>query len=243
MTSPEGSVAAPKSGGLFEDLIEVLYAPSTVFDRARNKGAFMYALVTALAIGALIFATKNLVAPWFGAQADLAIAQAAAKGTPMPDQMANATRASLPWIFVATIALNSLIGPYINALFLLAGAKFAGARINYAQAAIISVLAGVPRVLGSVLMPIQALVLDGEKARSMSDFALGPARFVDPTSMSPAVLAMLSNVDLTRAWQLILFAIGVSVIGRVSKGAGFIAGGVVLLLNFICQTLPAAFAG
>lgn len=243
MTSPEGSVAPSKSGGLFEDLIEVLYAPSTVFERARNKGAFMYALVTALAIGALIFATKNLVAPWFDAQADLAIAQAAAKGSPMPDQMANATRSSLPWIFVATIALNSLIGPYINALFLLAGAKFAGAKINYAQAAIISVLAGVPRVLGSVLMPIQAMVLDGEKARGMTDFALGPARFVDPTSMSPAVLAMLSNVDLTRAWQLVLFAIGVSVVGRVSKGAGFIAGGVVLLLNFICQTLPAAFAG
>lgn len=243
MTSPEGSVAAPKSGGLFEDLIEVLYAPSTVFDRARNKGAFMYALVTALAVGALMFATKNLLAPWFEAQGDLAIAQAAAKGTPMPDAAVSAMRGFVSWGFIGTVTLAALIGPYINALFLLIGAKFAGARLNYAQAAIIAVLAGVPRLLGFPLMSAQALVLDGEKARSMSDFALGPARFFDPTSMSPAVLAMLSNVDLTRAWQLILFAIGVSVIGRVSKGAGFIAGGVVLVLNFICQTLPAAFAG
>ena len=50
MTSPEGSLAAPKKSGLFEDLIEVLYAPSKVFDRTRAVKAGKYVVVTALAV-------------------------------------------------------------------------------------------------------------------------------------------------------------------------------------------------
>lgn len=58
MTSSEGS---QQPGGLFENLIEVLFSPSKVFDRTRNSKAFMYALVTAVVVGVVLFATKNLL--------------------------------------------------------------------------------------------------------------------------------------------------------------------------------------
>ena len=83
MTSQEGSIAAPKQGGLFEDLIEVLYAPSKVFDRARNSPAFKYAIVTAIICLVVAVATKNLLMPWLDAQAELSIKMAAAKGKPL----------------------------------------------------------------------------------------------------------------------------------------------------------------
>lgn len=233
-------MSAPKQGGLFEDLIEVLYAPSTVFDRSRSKSAFMYALVTAVLVAVILVATKNLLDPWFVAQADLAIAQAAKKGTPTP--AAGAMPAIVSWSFIVIATLTVLLGPYINALFLLWGTKLAGAKLTFGEAAIISVLAGMPRVLSFPVMSAQTVVLDGEKARGISDLSLSAARFFDPATMPPAVMALLGNVDMTRVWQVALLAIGVSVVARVSRGAGLIAALVVLALNFIIQTLPAALA-
>lgn len=239
MTSSEGS---QQPGGLFENLIEVLFSPSKVFDRTRNSKAFMYALVTAVVVGVVLFATKNLLQPWFDAQADTSMAQAAAKGTPMPEQAAGAMRSFMAWGFLGTAVTAALVGPYINALFLLLGGKLASARLTYAQSAMIAVLGGVPRLLSYLLMSAQTVLLDSANAKGLTDLALGPARFVDPVTTSPAVVAMLSSVDVTRVWQVILTAIGVSVVARVSAGAGFVAALIMVCIGMILQLIPAAFA-
>ncbi len=239
MTSSEGS---QQPGGLFENLIEVLFSPSKVFDRTRNSKAFMYALVTAIIVGVVLFATKNLLQPWFEAQADTSMAQAAAKGTPIPEQAASTMRSFMAWGFLGTAVAAALIGPYINALFLLFGGKLASARLTYAQAAMIAVLGGVPRLLSYLLMSAQTVLLDSANAKGLTDLALGPARFVDPVTTSPAVVAMLSSVDVTRVWQVILTAIGVSVVARVSAGAGFVAALIMVCVGMILQLIPAAFA-
>jgi hypothetical protein len=239
VTSSEGS---QQPGGLFENLIEVLFSPSKVFDRTRNSKAFMYALVTALVVGVVLFLTKNLLQPWFEAQADVAIAQAAAKGTPMPDQAVGAMRGFMMWGFLGTAVVAALVGPYINALFLMMGGKLASARLTYGQAAMIAVLGGVPRLLSYLLMSAQTVLLDSGNAKGLTDLALGPARFVDPVTTSPAVVAMLSSVDVTRVWQVILTAIGVSVVARVSAGAGFVAALIMVCIGMILQLIPTAFA-
>ncbi|MBL0173105.1 MAG: hypothetical protein IPP90_20930 [Gemmatimonadaceae bacterium] len=93
-TSPEGSLAAPKQGGMFEDPIEVLMRRRRCFDRTRAIKAGKYALVTAIVAAIVVVATKNLLQPWFDAQADLTIKMAAAKGRPMPEAMTSGIRAS-----------------------------------------------------------------------------------------------------------------------------------------------------
>ncbi len=240
MTSPEGSLAAPKQGGLFEDLIEVLYAPSKVFDRTRAVKAGKYALVTALIVAVVVIATKNLLQPWFDAQGDLALKMAAAKGTPIPEGMASGIRSTTAWGIVAGAPVITLVGPYINALFLLLGAKLMKAPLNYSQAATVAVLAGVPRLLSWVLMPIQALVLDGASARSVMDLSLSPARFVDPAKMPPAVLALLGNLDIFHLWQLALTAIGVAIVARVSTGTGAVVALIMFGIGAILQLAPSA---
>lgn len=242
MTNPEVSLPAQKAGGLFENLIEVLFAPAKVFDRTRASTAGKYVMVTAVLAVVVVFATKNLLQPWFDAQADLTMAQAAAKGTPMPEGAASATRAFLGWVFLGTAALATLIGPYLNALFLRFGAKIGGASLSFAQAAMIAVLAGVPRLLNYLAMPAQTLVLDPQSARGISDLSLGAARFVDPSTTSTAMIALLSIADITRVWQLLLAAIGVSVVARVSMSAGLVAGGIMVAIGLIFQLLPAALA-
>lgn len=243
MTSPEGSMAAPKQGGLFEDLIEVLYAPSKVFDRSRAASAFKYAAVLFVLVLVLMIATKNLLTPWFDAQTELTIKLAAAKGKPIPDNAAASMRSFTPWSIVVGGALTMLIGPYLNAIWLLIGAKIAKAPLTYSQAALVAVLAGVPRLLGWLAMPIQAILSDGANARSLSDLSLGPARFVDPNTMPPAVLAALGNLDVFRLWHMALIVIGVSVVSRVSKGTAAVAMIILFAISLALQLIPSALFG
>ena len=243
MTSPEGTIAAPKQGGVFEDLIEVLFAPTKVFDRSRAAKAIMYVLITAVIVAVIVFATKNLIMPWLDAQADLTLKIAAAKGKPIPDAAVSSIRTTTSYSILIGAPLIMLIGPYINALFLVIGAKLMKAPISFAQAALIATLGGVPRILGWLALPVQALLLNSSSAKGLADFSLGPARFLDPATTSPAVLALLSNLDIFRLWQIALIAIGVSVVGRVSKSTGVLVAIVMAGIAAILQLIPSAFFG
>ena len=240
MTSPDGTVSAPKQGGLFEDLIEVLFAPAKVFERSRAATAGKYVLVTAVLLTVIVFATKGLLMPWFDAQGELALKLAAAKGRALPDGAAAAIQKSTMYGILIGAPLVMLIGPYLNAAFLLLGGKIAKAQITFAQAAFIATLGGVPRILGWIAMPVQSLFVDSSTARSLSDLSMGPARFVDPLTTPPALLALLGNFDLFRLWQIALIAIGVSVIGRVSRGTGALVAIVMLAISAILQLIPSA---
>ena len=240
MTSQEGSIAAPSKGGLFEDLIEVLYAPAKVFDRTRATKAGKYVITTALIAGVVAIATKNLLMPWFDAQAELAIKMAAAKGQPIPDAAANSMRSFTAWGIIVGAPMAMLIGPYLNAFFMQLGGKMMGATLSFSQAATIAVLGGVPRLLGWLAMPVQAIISDGSKARSIADLSLGPARFVNPDQMSPTVLTLLGNLDLFRIWQIILTVVGVAVVARVSKGTAFVVVIIMIGIGAILQLIPSA---
>ncbi len=227
-------------GGLFEDLIEVLYAPGAVFERTRTTKATMYLIVTAVLVAVIAFSTKNLLTPWLDAQADVAIKVAAAKGTPVPEAAANTMRTFTGWSIVAGAPLTMIIGPLLNALFILAGAKVMDARITFAQATMVATLAGVPRILGWIALPVQALLLDGSKARSVMDLQLGPARFPDPVTTPAPLLTLLANLDLFRIWQIALIAIGVAVVARVPRMTGLFVALIMLGIGAILQLLPAA---
>ncbi|MEQ1693063.1 MAG: YIP1 family protein, partial [Gemmatimonas sp.] len=197
-------------------------------------------LVTALIVAVIAIATKNLVQPWFDAQADLTLKAMAAKGTPIPDGMASGMRTSTSWSIVIGAPLVTLVGPFINALFLLLGAKLMKANLSYAQAATVAVLAGVPRLFSWILMPVQALVSDAASARSLMDLSLSPARFVDPEKMPPAVLQFLGNLDVFHLWQLALTAIGVAIVSRVSTGTGAVIALIMFGIGAILQLAPSA---
>ena len=214
-----------------------------VFERTRATKALKYAVVTAIIVTVIVFATKNLLQPWLDAQGDLAIRTAAAKGTPMPDAAAASVRSMSGWSFIIGAPILALVGPYLNAIFLLMGAKLMKAPLSYAQAATVAVLSGVPRLFSWMLMPVQALVLDPASARSAMDLSLSPARFVDPATMPPAVLALLGNLDVFHLWQLALTAIGVAVVARVSKGTGAVVALIMFGIVAVLQLIPSAVFG
>lgn len=244
MTVTGDTTAPATQGGLFEDLIEVLYAPSKVFDRTRYAGVGKYLVATTAIILVIVIATRGLMQPYMDAQFDLSMKLAAAKGTPMPDNAIEAGRKFSSYALIGISALTMLIGPLLNALFLVLAGKIFGASLPFGRAAVIAALAGVPRIFSWIAIALQGLMLpEGAMPRSMADASLGPARFVDPETTAPPVLALLSNIDVFRIWQIVLLGIGVSVVAKVTRMNGFLVAIVAIAIATALSLIPGALAG
>jgi len=230
----------PASGGLLDDLLEIFIAPSRVFERRRASGygvLLLVLMVLALAIG---LATMGLTEPYWDAQFTVSMQQAAEKGQAMPPEAVQAGRAFTRWGGAIGTAIMLPIIVWIGALFVMLGAKVAGGSTSYTQSAVIVTLASFPRLLAPLIMTALSFTGDPMSIRSVSDGALGLARFVDPVTTSPVVLGVLANFELTNLWSVALMAIGISVIGRVSRGAGWVGAGVVFACSLALTIIPAA---
>ena len=217
--------AASSKGTVFEDVLEVLWAPGQVFDRSRAKGVGMYILVLTAITLVIVLATNGLLQPYIDANFDVQMQQMAARGKPMPAEAAAAAQKFAGYGFIATGVLMIPIGAVLTGLLVWIGGKVVSAPFTFGQGMLIATLASVPRVLSFIATAVQGAIADPQAIRSFSDAALGAARFVDPVSTSPALMAMLANFDVFNLWQLVIIAVGISVIGRVERSAGVVGAG------------------
>lgn len=234
------NVPSPAAGGLLDDLLEIFTAPSKVFERRRD-GGYGKLLLVLVALAVMIYlATMGLTSPFWDAQFDLTMRQAAEKGNPVPAEGMEMARTMMKWSGVIGSALILPIVVWLGALFVMLGAKVAGGSVNYRQGALIVTLASFPRLLGPIIMAVLGLVLAPETIRSISDGALGPARFFDPMTTSPVLLGIMANFELTSLWSIVLIALGISVIARVSRGSGWVGAAVVFACTLALTIIPAA---
>jgi hypothetical protein len=229
-------------GSVFEDVLEVLWAPAKVFDRSRTKGVGMYILVLTAVTMVIVLATKGLIQPYIDANFDVQMQQMAARGTPMPPEAAAAAQKFAGYGFIATGVLMIPIGAVLTGVLVWIGGKVASAPFTFGQGMLIATLASVPRVLSFIATAVQGAMADPQSIRSFSDAALGAARFVDPVSTSPALMALLANVDAFNIWQLVIMAVGISVVGRVERSAGFVGAIVAWGLGVALTVVPALLA-
>lgn len=215
---------APKSsGGLMEDLINIFVNPSSVFEHQRNKSFAMPALVQSIIMLVLCLAMGNLIGPYFDAENARAMAAAAAKGQAMPAEAQAAAEKFARYGAYAVLVIMPWFIAIVGGLFGWIGAKIVGANMGYGQSAMVASWAGFPAVLGTIAMGIMGMMTDPTTIRGVADGQLGPARFLDPATASPAILGLLQSIDIFSIWTIILFGIGVSVVGQVSRGSGMVA--------------------
>jgi hypothetical protein len=224
-------------GGVFDDLVEMFVAPSRVFERRRD-GRYGKLLMLLMVITLVVMvATMGVSAPFWDAQFDLAMKQAAAKGQAMPEGAAADTARSIGrWMGTVGGAVFVPIFVWVGALFIMLGAKVAGTSLSFAQGATIFTLAGIPRLLSPVVMAVQGLLLPTSQITSMHSASLGPARFFDAETTSAAIMSVLSNFDVINLWAFALVGIGISVMGRVSRANGFV-GVIVVFAGILALSL------
>lgn len=237
------TMVAPSFGNVFEDILEVLWAPSTVFERSKYRTFGKYMLVLVVVALVITVISTMLTGPWIDGMFDLSMKQAAASGQVVPPERLPMARKVFTGVLYFAPLVVVVVAGFGGGLALLMSSKLVGVGLSYGQAVLIALFASVPRILGQLAVGIQGAVLNGEQARSLYDLSIGPARFQDPAKATPGFMQALAGVDLFNLWQLLILTVGVAVIGRVSKSTGFVAGLVAWAIGTAVNIVPALLRG
>lgn len=227
---------SPSNPGLWEDFIDILYQPSDVFDR-RREGQFGLVLVVLIVMWAVLyFALQNGIGPIMDVEMSRQAAAMAQQNPAMTaDQLASAKSAMEKFaLFGAVIFVP--VGILITGCLLWLAGRVIEAKVAFAAAMMIATYSQIPRIIELVLNAVQGLFLPPEAITSRYSVTLGLGRFMDPDS-NPVLMTVLGGIDLFTIWTLVLMAIGLSVVARVSIQKGAIAAGLV----WIVSLLPALF--
>jgi hypothetical protein len=228
---------APSKAGLWEDFVDIFYAPSSVFAR-RSDGKFGLALLFLVIVGTvLFFVTKNAMAPIMDAEFARQSAAAMRKNPNITaEQMASMRNFSdlLGPVIFAVVLTISVVGA---GLVLWVVGKLFDAKESFAAAVMIATYSEVPRIVQILTNAAQALIMSPEKLNAANSVGFNLARFMNPDTTSPVLIALGARVDLFTIWVTVLLAIGLHVVGKIPKQQAYIAAAI----TWVIGALPALF--
>ncbi len=216
---------APKgaTGGFastWEDALDIFYSPTAVFDRRRDARygmALLILVVVSVAIYFLSIQMSDAVGDIEFAKA--MAAQAKASGKALDAKQIEAGKAfaeKFKSVLVYLIPAFVAIGAWISGLVVMLLGNLMGAKLTFAQATTVSVLASFPELLGRAVMGAQGLVLDVATITSKYSFATSAARVL-PDDTNSIVLKLAAIADPFVIWSAVLLGLGAYVIGRMEK--------------------------
>jgi hypothetical protein len=228
---------APSKASLWEDFVDIFYAPSSVFAR-RADGKFGLALLFLIVIGTILFfLTKNAMQPIMDAEFTRQTAAAMRKNPNITaDQMAtsrNFFQTVAPFFF----AIGLTISVFGAGLVLWLVGKLFDAKESVAAAIMIATYSEVPRIVQILVNAAQALFMSPDKLNAINSVGLNPARFMNPDTASAVSIALASRLDLFTIWITVLLGIGIYVVGKVTKQQAAI----IAVIVWVVGALPAVF--
>jgi hypothetical protein len=227
---------SPAKAGLWEDFVDIFYAPSSVFAR-RSDGKFGLALLFLAIIGTvLFFLTKNATQPIMDAEFTRQTAAAMRKNPAITAEQMSQSRGFFEMLSPIFFAIGITISVLGTGLVLWIVGKLFDAKESVAAAMMIATYSEVPRIVQILTNAAQALVMSPEKLNSMNSVGFNLARFMDPDG-SQIMIALASRVDLFTIWVTVLLAIGLHVVGKISKQQA----GIAAAITWVVGALPAVF--
>jgi len=238
MASDGGAVGdrepAPAKAGLWEDFVDIFYAPSSVFAR-RSEGKFGMPLLFLVIVGTvLFFLTKNSMQPVMDAEFARQTATALRKNPTATAEQLSSMRGFFETLGPLFFAIGMTLTVFIAGLTLWLVGKLLDAKESAAAAIMIATYAEVPRIVQVLTNAAQGLFMAPEKLTSMNSVGFSPVRFMDPEG-SAVMIALVSRVDVFTIWVTVLLAIGLHVVGKIPKQQAAIAA----VIMWIVGALPA----
>jgi hypothetical protein len=234
--------AAPASAppaAIWEDFIDIFYAPASVFRRREHANFFIPLAVITIVCGVLFYLNSGALQPMFDAEFDRQMAMVAKQNPNFRPEAAEQMRSfALRMQMLAVFIFLPIAMFGIGVTTWLAG-KFVDAKQTFKAALVVGAYAYAPRIIDSVLQGLQGLFLDPAQFDGRFRLSLGIGRFLDPDTTSPLLMAILGRVDLITIWITVLIAIGLCVTGRIPLGKAAIAAALVWLVGGLPLMLPA----
>jgi len=215
---------------IWEDFIDIFYAPRQVFERRRGAKFGLVLLIITLLVTVLFFASQGPLADAYTAEFQRGMQNAGPADQQMsPEQMEQMRRMGTIFGTIAVLVAFP-IGVFLIGAALWALGKLFGFAAGVGMAVLIVTYAQFPRVLQSIVMILQGLFMDVE---SLAATTFSPARFLDPDTTSAVMITFLMRVDLFYLWSTILIAIGAQVIGRVPRAQSYILAALIWVVGAI----------
>jgi hypothetical protein len=220
--------AKVEKASVFDDFMDIFYAPSSVFARRENSSFWIPLLIVSVLGGLIAIANRDLMEPIVEAEMSRAMAQS---GTQMTPEQLEAGRKMMGGFatvgaFIGTPFLILTVG----VVLWLVG-KFFDAKQSLNAAMVVAAFATVPRIVEGIVARVQGLLVDPASLDSRYSLSLGVGRFLDSDTASPLLLALVGRIDVFTIWVTVLLAIGLAVTGKISRGSAAIAGAVVWLIG------------
>jgi hypothetical protein len=233
-------VTAPKKPSVFEDFVDIFYAPRQVFAR-RKDGEFFAALVAVTLLTAgLAFLFYNLLEPAFVAMTDRAIAQMVQKNPQMkPEQLAG-MRGFMEKSQLFGGIVGVPIAAFLGGLGVWLVGKFFDAKQTFGQALTVSTYSLFPVVLSWIVMAAMSFMVSPDSVQGLQSYMLSPARFLDADATNPGLLIALMRIEPFTIWGAYITAVGISETGNVSLNKGLGAAAVLWLIGTLISAAPQA---
>jgi hypothetical protein len=206
---------------LADDLMDIFYAPGTVFVRREKSGFGVLLLVVSLIAAVFAFANRGVTSQIFEAEYDRRVAKMVAENPQLPAERLTATKGMQMRIQAVGVYIAAPISIVAVALALWLAALIGRARVTYAQAVLIVTLAFIPRQLGTLLVTVQTLVMDTSAVTDPFALTISPARWMDRETANPKVYAVMGTLDAFRIWTAALEGIGIAALAKVSAARGY----------------------
>ncbi len=232
-------VPPPKKASLWEDFIDIFYAPSEVFARRATSGFGVPLLVVTVLIGLIFLATSGAMQPIMDAEFTRSIAAAQKANPGMTEAQISTMRSIGEKTAKIGVFIIVPITVFLTGLFLWLVGKLFDAKQTLGAALMVAAYANVIKVVGAIAGAVQLLLLDTSSMKSFFHLSLGAGRFLDPDTTSPVLFSLMSRVDVFTIWVTILLGIGLSVTGKIPRSKAMIAAAIVWFVGAIPGLLGA----
>ena len=229
-TADFAAAPAPAQSSFWEDLFDIFYKPSAVFQRRQGKSPWPPLLFVTIVVAVIAFATFNTMEPIIDAEFTRATAKAVQQN-PQAAQAMEKMRSVSMTIGKFIVGPMTLLSMFVVGVVAWILGKLFGSTQKFEDAISVAGWAFMPRVLGSILGAVQALLMDPAKLTSAQAITLSPARFLSPETTNPLVFQLLGRFDLMILWQTVLLAIGLRITGKVGKTGAIVFGVLIWLLG------------
>lgn len=212
-----------EKAGVVEDFFDIFVAPATVYERRRDSSAWLPLIVVSVVLALAYLATAGAMQPIMDAEYARSM-DAILKANPQfTAEQLEQSRAFGEVFGKIAFIVGTPIAIFFCGLGLMLVGKLVDAQLKLGTGVMIAAWAFVPRIIGAVATAIQLQFMKPESLDGMYRISSGPARFMDPGTASPFLLAIAGRVDIFILWTTLLLGIGLSVVARISRANGILA--------------------
>ncbi|MBA4070921.1 MAG: hypothetical protein C0497_03660 [Gemmatimonas sp.] len=223
MTDIAPESPAPAKVSLVEDFVDILFSPREVFARREKSGYALVMIIVTLLIGGLAIANSGTMQDLMEAEMARGMAEAMKQNPGMTQEQAALGRKISGYVMTFGAFIVTPVFMFLTGLCAWLTAKMLGGSLKYSAATMIASYSFIPRVVESLTISAQGLLIDTGALTGQFQLSLGVARFLDP-EMSPGLLGLLGRIDVFTLWVTVLFAIGIGVVAKLPRDKVVVAG-------------------